>query len=107
MSKNFASILLSQDSIEQDYLSKKIKNLPFWVFNKNLNFSIEFQYRVSLEKQQFITCYLITLSPHCIVSPKDDNEQPSEMRNKHRSSYFPVTKVLLGLGPIVTTGLKY
>ena len=29
----------------------------FRVFNKNINFSTEFQYRVSLKKQQFITWY--------------------------------------------------
>ena len=70
--------------------------------NKNLNFSIEFQYRVSFEKQQFIICYRIAL-----YSRKNDNKLSSEMRNYHRSSYFTVTKVLLGLGPILTTGLKY
>ena len=30
MTKTFASKLLSQDSIEQDNLSKKAKNFPFW-----------------------------------------------------------------------------
>ena len=30
LKKNFASNLLSQGSIKQDYLSKKIKNLSFW-----------------------------------------------------------------------------
>ena len=31
INKNFASNLLSQGSIEQDYLSKNVKNLSFWV----------------------------------------------------------------------------
>ena len=57
MKKNFASNLLSQDSIEQDYLSKNLKSV-FEVFNKNINFSTEFECRVSLKiKQQFLNCY--------------------------------------------------
>ena len=39
--KNFASNLLSQGSIEQDYLSKNLKNLSFADL---INFSTEFQY---------------------------------------------------------------
>ena len=41
MTKNFASNLLSQGSIEQDYLSKNLKNLSFADL---INFSTEFQY---------------------------------------------------------------
>ena len=68
------------------------------MFNKNVNFSTGFQYRLSLKKQQFLT-----------YSPKNDNKQPSGMLQSYSShkSYFTVTKVLLGVGPILMTGLKY
>ena len=57
MKKPFASHLLFQGSIEQDYLSKDKKVSVFVMFNKNINFSTEFQYRDSLKKQEFITWY--------------------------------------------------
>ena len=41
-----------------------------------------------------------------LYSPKNDNKQSYEMRNKHRRSYFTVTKLFLGLGSILTAGLK-
>ena len=45
MNKNIASNLPFQGSIEQDYLSKNIKNLSFWgVLQK-----YKFQYRASLK----------------------------------------------------------
>ena len=34
-----------------------------------------------------------------LYSPKNDNKQPSEMRNWHHRSYVTVTKVFLGLDP--------
>ena len=77
MNKSFALNLLSQGSIENDYLSKNEKVLVFWVFNENRNFSTEFQYKVSLKKTAIYNLlFLIT-----IYSPKNDNKQPSEMRN--------------------------
>ena len=75
----------------------------FGVFSKNINFSTEFQHRVSLKKTTiYKLLFLIAL-----YSPKNDNKQPSEIRNLHRRSNFVVTKVFLGLVPILTTGLKY
>ena len=47
--KNFASNLLFQGSIEQNYLSDNKKISGFAVFNKNINFNTEFQYKVSLK----------------------------------------------------------
>ena len=41
ITKNFASNLLSQGSIEEDYLSKNLKNLSFADL---INFNTEFQY---------------------------------------------------------------
>lgn len=41
MIKNFASRLLFKGCIEQDYLSKNLKNFDFWVFNKHVNFISE------------------------------------------------------------------
>ena len=58
MNETFASNLLSQGSIEQECLSKNIKNVRFEVFNKNkisvLDFSTE---SAELQNQQLITCY--------------------------------------------------
>ena len=65
------------------------------MFDKNINFSTEFQYKVSLKETTiYNSIFLIAL-----YSPKNDNKQPSEMRNWHRRSYFTVTKVFLGLDP--------
>ena len=77
MNKNFASNLFFQGSIEQKYLWKNIKISVFGVFNKNINFSTEFQYRVTLKKTGM--CNLIFLI--AVYSPKNDNNQPCEMRN--------------------------
>ena len=43
----------------------------------------------------------------CIViySLKNDNKHLSEMK-EHQSSHFTMSKVSVGLGPILTTGLK-
>ena len=41
-----------------------------------------------------------------IYSPKND-KLPSEMKNEHHISHFTITEVFPGLGPILTTGLKY
>ena len=77
MNKSFALNLLSQGSIENDYLSKNKKVCVFWVFDENRNFSTKFQYKVSLKK----TAIYNLLSLITIYSPKNDNKQPSEMRN--------------------------
>ena len=42
-----------------------------------------------------------------LYSPKNDNKQSSETRILRHSSYFTITKLFLGLGPIFATGLKY
>ena len=76
MNKNFASNLFSQGSIEQDYLSKMYKVFVFWVFNKNTNFSNEFQQFPT----EFPTIYDL-LFLIAIYFPKNDNKHPSKMRN--------------------------
>ena len=40
-----------------------------------------------------------------IFSSRNDNKYLSEMRNKYHSSYFTITEVFPGLGPILTTVL--
>ena len=39
--------------------------------------------------------------------PKNDSKHPSEMRNWYHISHFAISKAFPGLGPILTTGLKY
>lgn len=38
---------------------------------------------------------------------KIDNKHPSEMGNQHQSSHLSFNKIFHGLGPILTTRLKY
>ena len=58
MNEIFASNLLSQDSIEQECLSKNIKNVRFEVFHKNKISALDFSTESGkLQNQQFITCY--------------------------------------------------
>ena len=73
------------------------------MFNENINFSTEFQYRVSLKKQQFITWYF---SLHLILLKMTKN---SPLKWHISTAKVPLLfyKVFLGLGPILTTGLKY
>ena len=98
MNKNFASNLLSQGSIEQDYLSKNVKNSVLGVFNKNFNFSTE------SAKKSTIYDFLFLIA---LYSPKNDNKHPSETRNYHHGSHVIITKVFHCLGPILTTDLNY
>ena len=46
------------------------------MFNKNIHFGTEFQYRVSFKNNNFQLDI-----PHSLYSPKNDNKQSSEMRN--------------------------
>ena len=76
MNKNVASNLPSEGSIEQDYIVK-CEKLQFWrclikISISVLNFSIE-----SVKKP---TVYDL-LHLIAIYSPKNDNKDPSEMRN--------------------------
>ena len=50
------------------------------------------------------TIYNLIFLIHFILLKR---KQSYEMRNQHRRSYFTVTKVFLGLGPILITGQKY
>ena len=104
MNKNFASNLISQDSIEQNYLSKIVEESVFGVFYcakisiSVLNFSTE-----SVKKPTvYDLLFLIA-----IYYPKNDNKHSSEMRSYHHSNYFTLTEVCTGFGPILTTDLKY
>ena len=69
------------------------------MFDKNINFSAESAKKTA--KKNYGLLFLIAL-----YSPKNDHKNFSEMRNYH-SCHFTVTKVFLGLGPILMTGLKY
>ena len=74
MDKHFPSNLLSQGSIEKDYLWNNVKKFSFWGYlikmsNSVLNFSTE-----SAKSTVYDFLFLITL-----YSPKNHNEHPSEM----------------------------
>ena len=72
MNKNFASSLLSQGSIEQDYLSKNVKNLKFLKIQISvLNFSTESAKKATINNLLFLIA---------LYSPKYNNKQPIEMR---------------------------
>ena len=88
--KNFASSLLSQGSIKQCFLLVNIKNVSFWGV-------ISFRYWISVLNQLKPTIYeLLFLSALCF--PKRDNRH---------ACHFTITKAFPGLGPILTTDLKY
>ena len=74
MNKNFASNLLSQGSIEQDYLSRKIPILEclIKVSISVLNFSTESAKKLTI---YYLLFFIV------VYSPKNDNKHPSEMRN--------------------------
>ena len=65
MNKNLASNLLSQGSIEQEYLSKNE------VFDKNKKFSTEFQYWIG-ETAKPVIHYLLFLI--ALYSPKNGKQ---------------------------------
>ena len=74
MDKHFPSNLLSQGSIEKDYLWNNVKKFSFWGYlikmsNSVLNFSTE-----SAKPTVYNFLFLITL-----YSSKNHNEHPSEM----------------------------
>ena len=74
MDKHFPSNLLSQGSIEKDYLWNNVKKFSFWGYlikmsNSVLNFSTE-----SAKPTIYDFLFLITL-----YSPKNHNKHPSEM----------------------------
>ena len=66
MNKNFPPDLPFQGSIEEDYLSKNIKNLIYWI-------SVQGQVKTTTV---YNLIFLIVL-----YSLKNGNKQPSEMRN--------------------------
>ena len=77
MRKNFASSLLSQGCIEQDYLSKNVKKISFLgCLIKNsisvLNFSTESAKKSAIYDFLFLIAF---------YSPKNVSKHPSEMRN--------------------------
>ena len=76
ITKNFASRLLSQGSIAQDYPSKIVKKFSFGEFKRNINFSTEFS--AESDEKPTIHDLLFLVAAY---SPKNDNKHPSEMRN--------------------------
>ena len=60
--KNFASKLLSQDSIEQEKYRRMQKRFRFGEINKNINFNLKFQYWISWK-----TNNLRLAIPHCSI----------------------------------------
>ena len=67
----------SHCNIEQDHLSKNVKNVSFRLFNKIINFITE-----SLKKPTIYSLLFVI----GIYSPKNTNKYPSEMKNQHQSS---------------------
>ena len=74
---NLASNLLSQDSIEQDYLSKNVKKNQFLGFLIKISISV---LNLSTESAEETVIYDL-LFLNAIYSPKNDNNHPSKMRN--------------------------
>ena len=103
MTKNFATKLLSQGSIELDNVSKNAKKIPFLgnlikISISVLNFSAE-----SVEKSTIYDLLFLV----AIYSPKNGNKHPSDMRNHHQSSHFAITEVFLFLRPIWRQALNF
>ena len=98
MDKHCPSNLLSQGSIEQDYLWNNVKSFSFWGYlikmsNSVLNFSTE-----SAKPTIYDFVFLITL-----YSPKNHNNR---IPRNWQSLYY-ITEFFPGWGPILMTGRKY
>ena len=76
MNKTFAQNLLSQGSINQDYLSGKCKDSVFVMLIKISISVLKFSTESAKRPTIFVLLFLIA-----IYYPKNDNKHPSEKNN--------------------------
>ena len=77
MNKNFLSNLLSQDSMEQSYLSNNVKNFSFGGCLIKTSISVlTFTTESAKERTIYDLLFLIAF-----YSPKNDNGHPCRIRN--------------------------